>query len=319
MRIVVLDGHTLNPGDNPWDPVARLGELTVHDRTPPDQIVARAAGAEIAVTNKVPFSAETLERLPALRLIAVTATGYNVVDVAAAGRQGVVVSNVPEYATDCVAQFVFALLLELCHRVAYHNGLVRAGQWSGCEDFCFWSWPLRELAGRKMGIVGFGRIGRRVGKIANAMGMSVLAADVRTSAPPGYEPFEWMGVEDLFAAADVVSLHCPQTPLNAGMVNRALLARMKPTALLVNTARGGLVVEQDLADALNEGRLAAAAVDVVSAEPIRISNPLLSARNCIITPHIAWATLEARRRLMAATAGNIAAFIAGEPVNVVSA
>ena len=318
MRIVVLDGHTLNPGDNPWDPLKALGELTVYERTSAEEIVPRTAGADIAVTNKVPFSAEALQALPGLKFIAVTATGYDCVDVAAARRQGVVVSNVPEYATDAVAQFVFALLLELCHHVAYHNALVRAGQWAQCPDFAFWNWPLIELAGKTMGIVGFGRIGRRVGELAHAFGMAVVACDRHRADRPDYEPFRWLELEELFAAADVVSLHCPQTDSTRGLVDRALLDRMKPSAFLINTARGGLVVEQDLADALNADRIAGAAVDVVSAEPIRIDNPLLSAKNCIITPHIAWATLAARRRLMAATAENIRAFLAGRPINVVS-
>lgn len=319
MQIVVLDGHTLNPGDNPWAPVEQLGELTVYERTAPEQIVRRARDAEIVLTNKAPLPGEALEQLPRLRFVAVTATGYNIVDAEAAKKCGVIVSNVPEYATDCVAQLVFALLLELCHHVAYHNAEVRAGKWSRCEDFAFWDWPLIELAGEKMGIVGFGRIGRRVGQIAHALGMEVLAADIARTDPPGYEPFAWMEAPELFAAADVVSLHCPQTPENVGMVNRDLLGRMKPTARLINTARGGLVVEADLAEALNAGRLAGAAVDVVSAEPIKLGNPLMSAGNCIITPHIAWATLAARRRLMAATAENVAAFLAGKPVNVVNA
>ncbi len=318
MRIVVLDGHALNPGDNPWSSLHKLGELTVYERTPPEQIVRRTRDAEVAVTNKAPLSAETLAQLPQLRLIAVTATGYNIVDVAAAAKRGIVVANVPEYASDSVAQFVFALLLELCHHVAYHNTEVRAGKWAGCEDFAFWDWPLIELAGRSMGIVGFGRIGRKVGQLAHAFGMEVLAADVVRADPPDYRPFAWTETEELFAAADVVSLHCPQTPRNAGMVGRELLGRMKPSAFLINTARGGLVVEADLADALNAGRIAGAAVDVVSTEPISPRNPLLSAKNCIITPHIAWAALAARRRLMAATADNIAAFQAGRPINVVS-
>ena len=318
MRIVVLDGHTLNPGDNPWDAVARLGELTVYDRTGPEQIVPRAGGAEIVLTNKTPLSGEALSALPELKFISVLATGYNVVDVAAAAERGVVVANVPEYATDAVAQFTFALLLELCHHVGPHAAAVAAGRWAACEDFCFWLTPQVALAGRRMGIVGFGRIGRRIGQLAHAFGMEVLAADVRQADPPPYEPFAWADVPELFADADVVSLHCPQTPETAGMVNAEMLGRMKGDAFLINTARGGLVVEADLAEALNAGRIAGAAVDVVSSEPISPDNPLLTARNCIITPHIAWASLAARRRMMAATAGNIAAFLAGKPINVVS-
>ena len=318
MRMVVLDGHTLNPGDNPWDAVAALGELTVHDRTSPGQVVPRSAGAEILLTNKTPIAAEALSALRELKFISVLATGYNIVDVPAAGKRGVVVSNVPEYATDAVAQFTFALLLELCHRAGDHASAVTGGRWATCEDFCFWLAPQVELAGKKMGIVGFGRIGRRVGQLAHAFGMEVLASDVSRGEPPPYEPFAWADIPELFAAADVVSLHCPQTPRTAAMVNAQLLDRMKPGAFLINTSRGGLVVEADLAAALNAGRIGAAAVDVVSTEPIAPGNPLLTARNCIVTPHIAWASLEARRRMMAVTAENVAAFLAGRPINVVS-
>ncbi len=318
MRIVVLDGHTLNPGDNPWHPIERLGELTAYDRTPPAEIVDRARDAEILLTNKTPLSAETLEALPRLRFVSVLATGYDVVDVAAARQRGVVVSNVPEYATDFVAQHVFALLLELCHHAAHHNAEVKAGKWSQCEDFSYWDWPLIELAGLRMGIVGFGRIGRRVGEISHALGMEVQAFDTVRTNPPDYDPFAWAGLEELFSSADVVSLHCPLTERTAGMVNRDLLAQMKPEAFLINTARGGLVAEADLGEALNAGRIAGAAVDVVSREPIALDNPLLSAKNCLITPHIAWAGLAARRRLMATTAENVAAFLAGKPINVVS-
>ena len=318
MKIVVLDGKTLNPGDNPWDAVEKLGELTVYDRTAPDKILQRSAGAEVLLTNKTPLSADTLAQLPSLRFISVLATGYNVVDVRAAGRRGVAVSNVPIYATDSVAQFTFAMLLELAHHVGAHDQAVKSGRWADSPDFCFWDFPLVELAGKKMGIVGFGRIGRRVGELAHAFGMKVLASVVHQTNPPEYESFQWVAVEELFAAADVVSLHCPQTAENVGMVNRKLLGRMKADAFLINTSRGGLVVEADLAETLNAGRIAGAALDVVSTEPISPDNPLLSARNCLITPHIAWAALAARRRLMATTAENIAAFIAGKPINVVS-
>ncbi|MCK4624015.1 MAG: D-2-hydroxyacid dehydrogenase [Phycisphaerae bacterium] len=318
MKIVVLDGKTLNPGDNPWDAVEGLGQLTVYDRTSPDEILQRADGAEVLLTNKTPLSADTLGQLGSLRFISVLATGYNVVDVEAAGRQGVVVSNVPIYATDSVAQFTFAMLLELAHHVGAHDQAVKAGRWSESPDFCFWDSPLVELTGKKMGIVGFGRIGRRVGELAHAFGMEVLAADVNQANPPEYEPFQWVEVEELFEAADVVSLHCPQTAENVGIVNSELLARMKSNAFLINNSRGGLIVEADLAGALEAGRIAGAALDVVSAEPISPDNPLLSAKNCLITPHIAWATLAARRRLMQTTAENMAAFIAGKPINVVS-
>ncbi|NQU11328.1 D-2-hydroxyacid dehydrogenase [bacterium] len=318
MRIVVLDGHTLNPGDNPWEAVAALGDLTVHERTPPDQIVARARDAEIVLTNKTPLTAATLADLPRLRFVAVLATGYNIVDVTAARQRGVPVANVPVYGTDAVAQFVFALLLELCHHVGAHHAAVHGGRWTRSADFCFWDHPLRELAGSTIGIVGFGRIGRRVGEIAHAFGMSVLAADQVQDRSPQNQPFAWRSVDEIFAEADVVSLHCPLTDQTTGLVNAVRLARMKPDALLINTARGPLVVEGDLADALNAGRIAGAAVDVVAVEPIRADNPLLTAKNCLITPHIAWATLAARRRLMQTTAENVVAFLAGTPQNVVN-
>jgi glycerate dehydrogenase len=319
MRLVVLDGYTLNPGDNPWTEVARQVDLTVHDRTPPERIVARAAGAEILLTNKTPLSATTLAQLPQLRFISVLATGYNIVDTQAAAERGIVVSNVPEYSTDSVAQLVVALLLHFCHQPAGHDQRIREGHWQNCGDFCFWLAPLRELVGLKMGIVGFGRIGRRVGELAHALGMEVLAYDVTQQAPPAYQPFGWRSLEEIFAQSDVVTLHCPQTADNVGLVNRRLLSLMKPTALLINAARGGLIQEQDLANALNSGQLAGAALDVLSCEPPPPDHPLLHAKNCLLTPHIAWATVEARRRMMAVTAENVAAFLRGQPQNVVNA
>jgi glycerate dehydrogenase len=318
MRIVVLDGHTLNPGDNPWDDVAALGEFTVYARTPDAEILDRARDADILLTNKTPLSAETLARLPRLRFIAVLATGYNVVDVAAARRRHIPVSNVPEYSTDSVAQFTFALLLELCHHAGLHDRSVKSGEWTDSIDFSYWETPLVELAGRTMGIVGFGRIGRRVGQLAHAFRMPVLASDPRPVDPPDYRPFDWAELDDLFAAADVVTLHCPQTPDNVGMVDADLLGKMKEEAFLINAARGGLVVECDLADALNRGRIAGAAVDVVATEPIPADSPLLTAKNIVITPHIAWASLAARRRLMKTTADNVAAFLQGSPIHVVN-
>jgi glycerate dehydrogenase len=318
-RIVVLDGFTLNPGDNPWDELAALGELVVHDRTDPEHVLERAAGAVILLTNKTPVSAATIRGLPGLRYISVLATGYNVVDVEAARGAGVAVSNVPEYGTDSVAQFVFALLLELASRVGQHERAVKDGVWTASPDFCFWEGPLVELSGKTLGIVGFGRIGQRVGRIANAMGMRVLAFDPSPRFAPDYEPFAWAAdVEELFRSADAVSLNCALTPQNLHFVNARILSLMKPGAFLVNAARGGLVEEADLAEALNAGRLAGAALDVVSAEPISTDNPLLGARNCIITPHIAWASAEARRRLMRTTAENVRSFLSGKPQNVVN-
>ncbi len=318
MQIVVLDGYTLDPGDNPWDSVAALGELTVHDRTPLDQIVDRAGGAEIVLTNKTPLDGPILAALPSLRFISVLATGHNVVDGACARRQGIPVSNVPEYGTDSVAQHVMALLLAMVHRPERHDRLVRQGQWQRRGDFCFWDGPLVELAGKRMGIVGFGRIGRRVGELAHALGMEVLACDACPGGLPDYRPFAWRPIEAIFAEADVISLHCPLDEHSQGMVNQARIGTMKRGALLINTARGGLVHERDLADALNQGRIAGAAVDVLSREPPAEDNPLLTAKNCLLTPHLAWATQEARRRLMAITAANIAAFLRGEPINVVN-
>jgi glycerate dehydrogenase len=318
MRIVVLDGHTLNPGDNPWDALARLGELTVYDRTAPADVVARAAQAEIVLTNKTLLDAAAIAALPRLRFIAVLATGYNVVDIAAARQRGIPVSNVPEYGTTGVAQHTLALLLELCHRVGDHARAVAAGDWTRAPDFSFWLAPPIELRGLTMGIVGVGRIGRRVAALADAFGMRVIASSASRRDAPDYEGFAWRSIPELFAEADVISLHCPLTADNAQFVNRALLTRVKPSALLLNTARGGLIDEGALAEALASGRLAGAAVDVLSSEPPRPDNPLLTAPNCIITPHIAWASLPARRQLMAMTVRNVEAFLAGRPVNVVN-
>jgi len=318
VQIVVLDGYTLNPGDNSWDSVQAMGELTVYDRTPVQKIVDRVGQAEIVITNKSPLDGPTLASLPSLRFISVTATGYNVVDVASARRQGITVSNVPEYGTDSVAQHVIALLLALIHRPERHDHLVRQGQWQRQGDFSFWDAPLTELAGKRMGIVGFGRIGRRVGELAHALGMEVLACSKNPGSPPDYRPFAWRSIEAIFAEADVVSLHCPLDEDSRGMVDRARIGTMKRSSLLINTARGGLLRERDLADALNAERIAGAAVDVLSQEPPAEDNPLLAAKNCLITPHLAWATHEARRRLMAVTAANIAAFLRGQPINVVN-
>jgi glycerate dehydrogenase len=316
MKITVLDGYTLNPGDNPWDDVAKLGTFVCHDRTPVDQIVERAKDAEIILTNKVPLSAETLAKLPKLKFISVLATGYNVVDVKAAKARGIPVSNIPIYATDSVAEYVFSLLLNFYRQPQLHSDSIKQGEWPK-REWSFWNTPLTELAGQTIGIVGFGRIGRRVGEIAAGFKMKVLASDVFRGNPPSY-PFAWREVPELFAESDVVTLHCNLTPENTGMVNKALLGRMKPTAYIINTSRGPLVKDADLAEALRQGKLAGAALDVVSTEPMPSDNPLLKAPNITITPHIAWATLAARRRLMQTTAENVAAFLAGKPINVVN-
>ena len=317
MKIVVLDGHTLNPGDNPWDPLEELGEVEVHERTPSDQVIPRAQHAEILVINKVRVDAGLLDRLPRLCLITITATGYDCVDTDAANRRGIVVCNVPYYATDAVAQFVFAVLFTMLRQPVLHHRAVHEGEWERRGDFSFHLTPQVELTGLTMGIVGHGRIGARVGELANAHGMSVIAYKPKPDDAPAYSPFAWRGLDQLVAESDVVSLHCPLNEQTRNLVDAAMLQRFKAGAWLVNTARGGLVVEQDLAAALESGHLAGAAMDVASTEPIDADNPLLAAPRCLVTPHMAWATLTARSRLMRETAANIAAFLRGEPRNTV--
>jgi len=317
MKIVVLDGYCLNPGDLSWDELRKFGQLEVYDRTPAAEAAARAQGAAIVLLNKTPLTAGTLARLPELKYIGVLATGYDVVDVAAARTQGITVTNVPTYGTASVAQFVFALLLELCQNVKLHADAVRAGEWSRHADWSFWKSPLIELDGKTMGVVGFGRIGRAVGRIADAMGMRVIANDTWQGDPPAYRGFRWAGIEELLRESDVVSLHSPLLPETQGMIHAGTLALMKPSAFLINTSRGALVVTQDLADALNAGRLGGAGLDVLGIEPPPETNPLLAARNCLVTPHIAWATREARSRLLGAVLANISAFLSGNPVNVI--
>lgn len=318
VKILIIDGYTLNPGDNPWTPLAVLGSLEVHDHTAPEDVVRLAANAEILITNKCPVTAESIERLPDLKFVAVTATGFNAVDVGAARRRGISVSNVPEYGTRTVAQFTWALILELSHHIGRHVDSVAAGDWTKTPDFCYWLTPQVELAGKRLGLIGYGRIARQVAAIGRAFGMQILASGRPGSpAPPG-EEVVWLTTEEIFAAADVISLHCPLTADTQKMVNRDLLGHIRREAFLINTSRGGLVDEQDLADALRGGQLAGAAVDVVSVEPIRGDNPLLAAPNCLITPHMAWTSLAARQRLTQVTADNVAAFLAGRPINVVN-
>jgi glycerate dehydrogenase len=317
MKIVVLDGYCLNPGDLTWDALRAIGDVEVHDRTPAAQAESRARGAEIVFTNKTPLPGDVLERLGGLRYIGVLATGYNIVDVAAAARLGITVTNIPTYGTASVAQFVFALLLELCHNVKLHSDAVRAGEWSRNPDWSFWNAPLVELAGKTMGIVGFGRIGRAVGRIADAMGMRVIANDTYHGDAPDYEGFRWVELEELLSESDVVSLHSPLFPETQGMINARTLGWMKPSAFLINTSRGPLVVAQDLADALNAGTIAGAGLDVLSVEPPPPGNPLFTARHCLITPHIAWATREARARLMGLAIQNLTAFLGGAPQNMI--
>jgi glycerate dehydrogenase len=317
MRIVVLDGYTLNPGDLSWDRLETLGECTVYDRTAPEDIAKRAGEAEIVLTNKTVLSAEILRHLPRLKYIGVLATGYNVVDVEAAGERGIPVTNVPSYGTPSVAQMAFAHLLNLTQHVAHHARTVRDGRWAACPDFCYWDMPLLELAGLTLGIVGFGRIGRAVAALARAFGMKVIIHDVIVPAemPEGCRMME---LEEVFREADVLSLHCPLTPRTERLVNAERLALMKPTAFLINTSRGPLIDEPALAQVLNAGRLAGAGLDVLSAEPPAADNPLLTAKNCYITPHIAWATRSARQRLLSIAIDNVAAFVAGRPQNVVN-
>ena len=317
MKIVVLDGYCLNPGDLSWAALQEIGELEVFDRTAAEDVVERTQGAEIVFTNKTPLSAEAIASLPALRYIGVLATGYNIVDVGAARQRGIAVTNIPTYGTASVAQFVFALLLELCHNVRRHADATRAGEWTRSPDWSFWKSPLVELAGKTMGIIGFGRIGRHTGRIADALGMRVMASDTMQTNPPDWAEFRWASVEEVLRESDAVSLHAPLFAETKGMINAASLRLMKPTAFLINTSRGPLVVDRDLADALNAGRLAGAGLDVLSVEPPAADNPLLGARNCLVTPHIAWATREARARLMGLAVENLTAFLAGQPRNVI--
>ena len=318
MNIVVLDGYTLNPGDNPWQPIEKLGELSIYDRTEPSEVRQRAVNADVILTNKVELSRELILELPNLKMIAVTATGYNVVDIEAARDRGIPVTNVPVYSTDAVAQHVFAGLLSFIHRPYEHHLAIQQGHWQSQGNFSFWLSPLAELKGKTMGLVGLGRIGRATAKIANAFGMRVVSTSRRNVDPLPYDGFEWLSIEELFSQSDYISLHCPQTPETTGFVNRELIDRMKSNAILINTARGGLVNEQDLADALNDGKIGGALLDVVSKEPIVESNPLWGAKNCVLTPHLAWSPIEARRRLMETVAMNIQAFTDGNPIHVVN-
>ena len=317
MKIVILDGYTENPGDLSWEELGKLGELTVYDRTPAEEIVNRIGDAEIVITNKTPISRETMDACPGIRYIAVLATGYNVVDVNAAKEKGIPVSNVPTYGTAAVGQFAIAMLLEICHHVAHHSDTVFAGKWNQCADWCYWDYPLIELDGKTMGIIGFGRIGQTTGKIAKAMGMNILAYDSFQSES-GKAIGEYVDLDTLLAKSDVISLHCPLFPETEGIINKDTIAKMKDGVILLNNSRGPLIVEQDVADALNSGKIYAAGLDVVSTEPIRNDNPLLKAKNCIITPHISWAPKESRQRIMDCTVSNVAAFQAGNPVNVVN-
>ncbi|MEA4964666.1 MAG: D-2-hydroxyacid dehydrogenase [Oscillospiraceae bacterium] len=320
MKIVILDGYTENPGDLSWAELEKLGELTVYDRTSlTDELesIDRIGDAEIVFTNKTPITKRIIDACPNLKFISMLATGYNVVDYSYAREKGIPVTNVPSYGTASVSQFSIALLLEICHHIGHHAETVQEGRWQRSADWCYWDYPLIELDGKTIGIIGFGRIGQAEGKVAKALGMKVLAYDVYPN-DSGREIAEYVDLDTLFSAADVVTLHCNLTPENTGLINRENIAKMKDGAILINNARGQLIVEQDVADALNSGKLAAAGLDVVYTEPISADNPLLKAKNCIITPHISWAPKESRQRIMDCAVENVKAYQSGKPVNVVN-
>ena len=319
MKIVILDAYTANPGDLSWDGLRKYGDLTVYDRTAPEQVLERIGDAEVVYVNKVVLSRETLAQCKNLKMVSVLATGYNIVDVAAAKELGIAVCNSPSYSTASVAQLTIAHLLELCHHVGAHSEAGRNGQWAASPDFCFWNHPLMELDGKTMGIIGYGSIGQAVGEVAQALGMKLLVHSRHTRPELESETCTYTDMEMLLSQSDVVSLHCPQTEQTTGMINKDTIAMMKDGAILLNTSRGGLVVEQDLADALRSGKLRGAAVDVVSREPIDPNNPLLTAPNLLMTPHIAWAPLEARQRLLTIAEENLQAYANGQPINVVNA
>lgn len=318
MKIVVLDGYTLNPGDLSWDALENLGDLTVYDRTPPDKRTERAAGAEIVFTNKTPIDADTIKQLPSLKFIGVLATGYNIVDTEAAKANGIIVANAPGYGTASVVQMTFALLLELCLHVKHHSDAVRAGKWAKSPDFCFWDYPLVELTGKTMGIIGFGTIGQKVADVATAFGMNIIGNSRSKSDQSHRSNFRWMDIPDLLNQSDVVSIHCPLFPETKGLIKKESLQLMKSSAFLLNTSRGPIIVDEDLADALNNGVIAGAGIDVLSVEPPAENNPLFTAKNCLITPHVSWATKEARTRLMEITVANLTAFLHNKPQNVVN-
>ena len=318
MKIVILDGYTENPGDLSWEGFEKLGDLTVYDRTPADKIAERIEGAEAVIINKTPLSAETIAGCPTLKYIGVLATGYNVVDVQAARDRGIPVCNIPTYGTAAVGQFAIALLLEICHHIGEHSQSVHNGDWESCVDWCYWNYPLIELDGKTMGIIGFGRIGQTTARIAQALGMKVLAYDQYENKSLESDTMKYTTLDDLLAKSDVISLHCPLFESTQGIINKDSIAKMKDGVIILNNSRGPLFVEQDLADALNSGKVAAAGLDVVSTEPIHGDNPLLKAKNCIITPHISWAPKESRQRLMDIAVDNLEKFLAGNPQNVVN-
>ncbi|WP_461206242.1 D-2-hydroxyacid dehydrogenase [Clostridium sp. DL1XJH146] len=318
MKIVILDGYTLNPGDLSWEALEELGEVKIYDRTPQDKIVERIGDAEAVYTNKTPLTKETFEACPSIKWIGVLATGYNVVDTEYAKEKGIPVCNVPTYGTTAVSQMVFALLLELCHHVGEHSKSVKNGDWSNCEDFCYWNYPLIELAGKTMGIIGLGRIGQGTAKIAQAFGMKVLAYDAYKNESLECETLKYVELHELFANSDVISLHCPLFESTKGMINKASIEKMKDGVMIVNTSRGPLIVEEDMKEALNSGKVQGLASDVVSTEPIQMDNPLLKAKNAIITPHISWAPKESRARLLDIAVDNLKSYVEGTVKNAVN-
>lgn len=318
IKIVVLDGYTENPGDLSWAALEALGDLTVYERTSEDKIIERIGNAEAVYTNKTPLTAAVINACPSLKFIGVLATGYNVVDINAAKEKGIPVTNVPTYGTAAVGQFAIAMLLEICHHVAHHSDAVHEGRWTNIEDWCFWDYPLIELANKTMGIIGYGRIGQATGRIAQALGMKVLAYDAYKSAGLECDTMRYTELDELFAKSEVIALHCPLFPETTGIINKETIAKMKDGVIILNNSRGLLIVEQDLADALNSGKVYAAGLDVVSVEPIQESNPLLRAKNCMITPHISWAPKESRQRLMDVAIDNLRQYINGMPINVVN-
>jgi len=321
MKLVVLDGYTENPGDLSWDEMRALGELTVYDRTSltdESEIISRIGDADIVITNKTPISKNTLDTCPSVKFIAVLATGYNVVDIDYAKEKGIPVSNVPVYGTRSVSQFTIALLLEVCHHIGHHDRTVHEGAWESYADWCYWDYPLIELAEKTLGLLGCGNIGIHTAEVAKALGMRVIAYDARETEAGHALGVEYVSLDELFAQSDVLALQMPLLPFNTGIINKENIAKMKDGAIIINNSRGQMVVEQDLTDALNSGKIAAAALDVVSSEPIHGDNPLLKAKNCIITPHMSWGAKESRQRIMNSTVSNIKAFLDGNPVNVVN-
>jgi len=320
MKIVVLDGYTLNPGDLSWDGMKKFGDLTVHDRTDfsPEKVIETIGDAEILFTNKTPLPKSVLSKTPSVKFIGVLATGYNVVDVAAAKEHGIIVTNIPTYGTTAVAQYTISLLLEMCHHIGEHSRSVFNGDWTNSRDFCYWNYPLIELAGKTMGLIGFGRIGQATAAIAQALGLNILIYDTYQKKELETATCSYTDLDTLLSTSDIISLHCPLFESTQGIINKTSIAKMKDGVLLINTSRGPLVVEEDLRDALNNGKVACAAIDVVSSEPIKSDNPLLQAKNCIITPHIAWAPKESRTRLMNIAVQNLEAFINQKPTNIVN-